>query len=330
MVTEAAGYQQQVFTNASQRLAGVITRTGEKNLIVFNPLPYQRTDIVRAAIPAENVVDSVTGEKLSGATIAGRHGYSSSPKTSPPPATRPIHLIGEPRSVVAAADRQSGKQVLPAPIQPRHRRAHQPVRQDARRRTGRNQCPARLQRVPLRIPHPHRRRELRLQWSRMEKADSVSVARGPVADVLTVTGKAEGVRKLKQTVTLYHDLPRVDFAIWMDKAPVQGHVQREQRSRLCRACRSTIPGLHASVTNCPAASSSRTGSKSKAAPPTTTPSAVSPICPTTSTASRSAPSKAASSATASRPPRRCVVRNEHNFKRDRTYPDHTAASTSTC
>ena len=51
----------------------------------------------------------------------------------------------------------------------------------------------------------------------MEKADSVSLERGPVADVLTVTGKAEGVRALKQTVMLYHDLSRVDFGIWMDK-----------------------------------------------------------------------------------------------------------------
>ena len=50
-----------MFTNAARRLAGVITRTGKKNLVVFNPLPQQRTDVVRAEIPAESVVDSATG-----------------------------------------------------------------------------------------------------------------------------------------------------------------------------------------------------------------------------------------------------------------------------
>ena len=50
----------------------------------------------------------------------------------------------------------------------------------------------------------------------------MTVDRGPVADVLTVTGKAKGVQSLKQTVLLYHDLPRVDFGIWMDKAPFRG------------------------------------------------------------------------------------------------------------
>lgn len=64
MVAEAAGYQQQVFIRAAGRLAGAITRTAERNLIVFNPLPLDRTDIVRAEIAADSVVDPITGTKL--------------------------------------------------------------------------------------------------------------------------------------------------------------------------------------------------------------------------------------------------------------------------
>lgn len=60
------------------------------------------------------------------------------------------------------------------------------------------------------------------QWSRLEKADAITVRRGPVADLVTVTGRAGGVRHLKQTILLYHDLPRVDFGIWLDKAPFEG------------------------------------------------------------------------------------------------------------
>ena len=78
----------------------------------------------------------------------------------------------------------------------------------------------------------------------MEKADAVSVSRGPVADVLTVTGKAEGVRALKQTVILYHDLPRIDFGIWMDKAPFHGAVSHRQHEAVFVALPLAIPELH--------------------------------------------------------------------------------------
>ena len=56
----------------------------------------------------------------------------------------------------------------------------------------------------------------------MEKADTIRVIRGPVADVLCVAGKAAGVNQLKQTVVLYHGLPRIDFHLWLDKAPFRG------------------------------------------------------------------------------------------------------------
>jgi hypothetical protein len=68
------------------------------------------------------------------------------------------------------------------------------------------------------------------KWSRMQKADSVKLEQGPLAYVLTVAGKAEGVREMKQTVIVYHDLPRVDFGIWMDKAPFQGQYRRQHEA----------------------------------------------------------------------------------------------------
>ena len=64
----------------------------------------------------------------------------------------------------------------------------------------------------------------------MEKADAVTVSRGPVADVLTVTGKAGGVKQLKQTVILYRDLPRVDFGIMLDKLPFGGSFPRQHEA----------------------------------------------------------------------------------------------------
>ena len=48
--------------------------------------------------------------------------------------------------------------------------------------------------------------------------------------MLTIAGKAEGVNSMKQTVTVYHDLPRVDFGIWMDKAPFAGEYRKQHEA----------------------------------------------------------------------------------------------------
>ena len=65
MVAEAAGYQQQVFARASQRLADAIARSGEENLVVFNPLPHPRSDVVRTELPQNLApLDPATGRTL--------------------------------------------------------------------------------------------------------------------------------------------------------------------------------------------------------------------------------------------------------------------------
>ena len=223
MVTEAAGYQQQVFTNATQRLASVITRTGEKNLIVFNPLPTRApTSSARTYRPERRGFRDRHATPR--AATAGWHSRCSSPKDIPATGYKAYSLVGGPRSVRAAdlADAASGKPVLPDQVNP----ATGALTSLFDKTLG-------VELVETNAPHAFNEYlyEFRTHtggleydsvWSRMEKAEAVSVSRGPVADVLTVTGKAEGVRALKQTVILYHDLPRVDFGIWLDKAPFEG------------------------------------------------------------------------------------------------------------
>ena len=79
-------------------------------------------------------------------------------------------------------------------------------------------------------------------WHHMEKADSVTFRQGPVADVLTITGKAEGVAQLRQIVMIYHDLQRLDFSIWMDKLPFGGDYSN-QREGVFVALPFSIPGF---------------------------------------------------------------------------------------
>ena len=70
MVAEAAEYQRRVFAGASRRLASVIVRNGEKNLIVFNPLPYSRTDIVPPAASGRQRRGRRDPREDRGATVA--------------------------------------------------------------------------------------------------------------------------------------------------------------------------------------------------------------------------------------------------------------------
>ena len=87
----------------------------------------------------------------------------------------------------------------------------------------------------------------------MAIAENVTVDRGLVADVLTVTGKAGGVRAIKQTVVLYHGLPRIDFHLWPDKAPFRGvHAFPHQHEAVFVALPLAIPNftIHHELPGC--------------------------------------------------------------------------------
>ena len=149
MVTEAGAYEQQAFTSASQRLASVITRTGGNNLIVFNPLPYQRADIVHADIPPNLIpVDASTGAKVpvqqlpDGSTIFVAENV---------PATgyKTYQLIEGTRSVVAADTTILESKFYRIQFNRTTGALTSLFDKDAWHRVGRDQCAARVQRVSL-------------------------------------------------------------------------------------------------------------------------------------------------------------------------------------
>jgi hypothetical protein len=55
-------------------------------------------------------------------------------------------------------------------------------------------------------------------WHRVQAA-TLKASSGPVAQIMQVTAKPVGVETMTQTVILYADLPRIDFALDMVKAP---------------------------------------------------------------------------------------------------------------
>jgi hypothetical protein len=230
MVTESSDYQHRVFTNATRNLNRVINRTGAKNIIVFNPLPYKRTDIVRTDIPEGYLpVDPVSGANV------------------------PVQKLPDGSSVFIAADIPStGFKTYKLTAGVLHSQEHAvPVLENRFYRIEFDRTTGTLtslfdkllgiELIEKKAPHAFNEYlyefrtltqglEYNSVWNSMEKADSVTVRQGPVADVLRVTGRAEGVKKLVQTVILYHDIPRVDFSIWLDKLPFGGSYGKQHEA----------------------------------------------------------------------------------------------------
>ena len=160
MVVEAAGYQRQVFSSAGRRLAGVIRRNGEKNLIVFNPLPYRRTDIVRGEIPAGDAVDGVTGARTPVQQLPD--GTAVFLAQDVPPTGYKVFALQAERP--DRPDRSDG------PLENRFYKirfnpASGTITSLFDKRLGveltDSRAAACLQRIPLRVPQPHRRSGLR-------------------------------------------------------------------------------------------------------------------------------------------------------------------------
>jgi hypothetical protein len=229
MVTEAAGYQQQVFTHASRRLASAITRSGEKNLVVFNPLPYLRTDIVRAVLPAGRVVDSVTGAEVPVQQLADGTAVFVA-ENIPATGYKTYSLLGGPGSVVAAAPGALENRFYRLQFNPATGVLTSLFDKTLGIELIEKNAPQSFNEYLYEFRSNIGGMNFNSAWSRLEKADAVTVSHGQVADVLTISGKAEGVRALRQTILLYHDLPRVDFSIWLDKAPFRGKFSQQHEA----------------------------------------------------------------------------------------------------
>jgi hypothetical protein len=211
MVTEAESYRDQVFASATRRLNGVIARNGEKNLVVFNAQPHRRTDSVRVDLQKnEIVVEQTTGGKPAvqhlpdGSAMFLAHDV---------PATG--YRVYRIETAAAEKTESASGPILDTPF---YKMAYDPATGAITSLFDKELA------VELIDPAaPHQANQYlyvaRGQWTTMLKADSITVERGPVADILTVTGKAGGVTSLKQSVIIHRGIKQIDFTLWVDKAP---------------------------------------------------------------------------------------------------------------
>ena len=229
MVTEAFEFQNKVRKDAQQRLSQALTRKSSKNLIVFNPLSRKRTDIVRSSIkdipPGKQIIDDDTDKTVE---------HQRLPDNTVLFIAENIPATGyKTFSLKKVRGKKSIKEFSGSVLE------NDFYRMEVDRRTGAISSlfdkEINVELVDQGAPHRFNgylyqrfekaKRDSTYQHRdaptyRMKNAD-VSIHSGPVADVVTIKGKAEGAREIRQTVILYHQLKRIDFGMFVNKSPSQ-------------------------------------------------------------------------------------------------------------
>lgn len=224
MVTEVQNIVERLKHNTLNNIAKQISTDANKSIVIFNPLSNRRTEITK--IEAEKLPigyclrDAITGELL---TIQRLDDGSSIfiAKDIPPMGYRTYYIVATAKS--QEKYKYSGKNTL---------MESDFYRINFNKITGNiiSIYDKKLN-VELVDPNsPHQFNEylyeqyqddegLISKWHKVEKADSLIFTKGLVADIMTVYAKAKGVEKMKQTITLYHNVRQIDFALDIIKSP---------------------------------------------------------------------------------------------------------------
>jgi hypothetical protein len=225
MVVEAETFTRRALDGALEKLAGLIATDAERNVVVFNPLAWTRTDVVRFTLPSGNeqvrLVDSASGNEVPyQRLVSGEFVFiaASVPSTGYKtfrvlPADAPA---GSPTALRAGATTLEN-QFYRVVFDP----ATGAITSIRDKELG-------LELVDSSVPHAFNeylyeryettRVEDPSRWYRL-RAATLNPAQGRVAATMTVTGSAVGVESLRQSVTLYDNLKRIDFALDLVKSP---------------------------------------------------------------------------------------------------------------
>jgi hypothetical protein len=228
MVTESKQFSGRVLDGSLSRLTGLITTGAERNLVVFNPLARLRTDVVRVAagrLPERFVLT----DAAAGADVACQRlpdGEVIFLATDVPPTGYKTYSVSPETAEPAAASPPSSAAQRPVVLENSFYRVE--FDEAAGAITGLRDKQLGVELVDRTAPHKfneylYERFETPdvnqpSTWHRVQSAE-VRAVRGPVADVVTVTAAPAGVESMRQTITLYHGLNRIDFRLEIVKSP---------------------------------------------------------------------------------------------------------------
>jgi len=225
LVSEGEALAESALQSALSKLENMITTDPNRTLIVFNPLTWERTDLVRLKddnLPYPfHVVDNVTGrsipcQKMSdGTTVfvarnipslgyktfrivpgekpSGRN-HSSLRAASTTLENKFYKIVFDPETagIVSIHDKQMDVELV-------DRNAPHKFNEYLYQRYETNSY-------------------LKPQWYRA-KTENLSSVAGEVAGMMTADVAAVGAETIKQTVVIYNDIKRIDFLQHIDKAP---------------------------------------------------------------------------------------------------------------
>ena len=222
MVTESREFTEHALDVSLPKLTGMIKTFGRMNIVVFNPLAWKRTDVVRVSRVGlgydSAVVDTTTGKDVAhqdlpnGQTIfvaadvpgTGYKSFSiqrarsrfSTPAGSGNTLENRFYRIQFDAATGAITSIQDKELNLELVDSSAPQRFNEYLYE--RYETTNPADPS--------------------KWYRVASA-SLNPSRGPVASVMTVKESAVGVESMLQTVILYNDLKRIDFNLDLVKSP---------------------------------------------------------------------------------------------------------------
>jgi hypothetical protein len=220
--TDSEYFCNRAMNNGLERLTGTIQADGPQTLVVFNALSRPRTDTVRFAMPEAKqpfrLVDLVTGRpEPVGAAGKGEFVFVARDVPSLGYKTYRVEAATEP-----AANPGEASQVL----ENRFYRIEFDATSGAIKSLRDKEFDVELvdPAAPYKLGEYVYEQfetssfEAGATWRRPTSA-SLQMSRGPVAQVMSAEVQAAGARRLTQQVTIYDDVKRVDFAMFLDKAP---------------------------------------------------------------------------------------------------------------
>jgi hypothetical protein len=238
MVVESKEFSDRAFESATSKLAGMITTGAATNIIVFNPLARTRTDVVRVTGPGFGqhfrLRDGVTGQEVAHqllkdgtvvfiAAEVPSLGYKTF-SVLPVSALERRSPTRRHEDDLSRAGSETGAPAMNSLENQFYRITFDPTT-GAITSIRDKQLGVELvdQAAPQkfneylyeRYESPQSRTS---KWYRVQSAQ-LTVASGPVADILSIRASAVGANKIEQTVALYHDLKRIDFTLDLLKAP---------------------------------------------------------------------------------------------------------------
>ncbi len=225
MAVEAAEFTRRALDGALEKLGGLIATDAEANVVVFNPLTWPRTGVVKLAASKDSapfrLIDTATGGEAptqrleSGEVIfiaAGvpATGYKTFRVL---PAAASDGTPDAPRAGAATLENRFYRVVFDP--------ATGAITSIRDKELG-------LELVDSSAPHAfseylYERYETAgmedpPRWYKLRDV-RLKPEQGPVAATMTITGLAAGVETLRQSVSLYHNLKRIDFTLDLAKSP---------------------------------------------------------------------------------------------------------------